>query len=62
MKMSHSDFLKLKEAWASETPQTVEEKHVYSYDSHPSKRFLSLGCGCYTTLSKARPDVLSDSL
>lgn len=60
--MTHSDFLKLKEAWASETPQAVDENHTYSYDSHPSKQFLSLGEGCYTTLSKARPDVMSDSL
>lgn len=61
--MTHSDFLKLKEAWASETtPHDVDENHNYKYDSHPSKQFLSLGEGCYTTLSKARPDVMSDSL
>lgn len=61
--MTHSDFLKLKEAWASETPQAVvDENHNYKYDSHPIKQFLSLGEGCYTTLTKARPDVSSDSL
>ena len=60
--MEHSKFEKLKEAWASDTTDNLEEQHVYRYNMHPHKQFLSLGQGGYTTLSKARPDVVSDSL
>ena len=58
--MSHSEILKLQEAWNKPTTNNDEE-HQYRYERHPEKLWGDFGDGIYTTLGFARPDVTTDS-
>lgn len=57
--MSHSEFLKLKEAWQNATSTETEESehHCYRYEMHPKKKWRCIANG-YTTQGKSRPDVI----
>jgi hypothetical protein len=60
--MSHSEFLKLKEAWAKPTATIDEEEpHQYYYDRHSYKLWNDFGDGIFMTLGCDRPDVTTDS-
>lgn len=59
--MTHSEFLKLKEAWQNTTSTETEvesELHCYRYEMHPKKKWKCIDNGCYTTQGKNRPDII----